>query len=223
MSIFDSFRRDRYPEDYDDSDDTYDDDFYDYDDDDDDEDEGVSRFAQGYSATAQEPPKQTHSAPRQAPKPNYTAPKSSQNSSSYGSSSAYGSSSSYKNTSSRSSSSYSGYSAPKAADTSSATFGRSKVEELYIADLSSTSDALSVADLVKEKRFALIVNLNPLRADGSTAAYSSVINFIDGVCYVTDSEFKEINKDSGMFLIYHKDIVLNEGLGGYYNPDSYKL
>ena len=99
---------------------------------------------------------------------------------------------------------------------------RRRVEELYIADVTQTSDAMAVADVIKLKRHALIINLNPMKTAANQDAYISVINFIDGVCYVTDSVFKEIVPGSAMYLIYHQDIILNEGLDGYYNSSKYK-
>ena len=97
-----------------------------------------------------------------------------------------------------------------------------RVEELYIATLSKTNDAMSVADLVKERRYALIIDVNPLKSQENKAALASVINFIDGVCYVTDSELKEIVKGCGIYLIYHRDVILNQGLGSSYQPSGYK-
>ena len=97
-----------------------------------------------------------------------------------------------------------------------------RVEELYIATLSKTNDAMSVADLIKERRYALIIDINPLKSQDNKAALASVINFIDGVCYVTDSELKEIVKGCGIYLIYHRDVILNQGLGSSYQPSGYK-
>ena len=96
-----------------------------------------------------------------------------------------------------------------------------RVEELYIATLSKTNDAMSVADLIKERRYALIIDINPLKSQDNKAALASVINFIDGVCYVTDSELKEIVKGCGIYLIYHRDVILNQGLGSSYQPSGY--
>ena len=101
-------------------------------------------------------------------------------------------------------------------------YSRRKVDELFIATLTQTNDAISVADLVKEKRYALIIDVNPLKALENKAEYASVINFIDGVCYVTDSELKEIVEGCGIYLIYHKDIVLNEGFDLHYQSSGYK-
>ena len=100
---------------------------------------------------------------------------------------------------------------------------RRRVEELFIAKVNQSNDAMAVANLVKEKKYALIIDLNSLKSSNAPEEYISVINFIDGVCYVTDSEFKEIVDNSGIYLIYHKDIVLNEGLAGYGRPASLKL
>ena len=99
---------------------------------------------------------------------------------------------------------------------------RRRVEELFIAKITQSNDAMAVANLVKEKKYALIINLNELKESGAPDEYISVINFIDGVCYVTDSEFKEIVDGSGIYLIYHKDIVLNEGLSAYVQSSGRK-
>lgn len=98
-----------------------------------------------------------------------------------------------------------------------------RVEELYIASLTQTNDAMSVADLVKERKYALIIDMNTLKNQENKADYASVINFIDGVCYVTDSELKEIIDGCGIYLIYHRDVVLNEGLDSYYQSSGYKF
>lgn len=220
MSIFDKKKNRDDEYEYDESDDMYEDPNYEDadEDDDDDEQEEVSRFAEGYSSKAsQSEPKSTYQS---TPKPNTSA------FGSFGTSSNAGSSYSaprYSNPFSTSGTN-TGSSNYQSNFHKSTTRTRRTVEELFIAELKSTNDALSVADLVKEKKYALIVNLNPLKTEGPVNAYSSVVNFIDGVCYVTDSEFTEINEGSGLFLIYHKDIILNEGLGGgYYSSNSYNL